>query len=229
MGLALIADSARWQRGAEYLRLAARGMPQNAPSIYTLVAQAFEKAGDADEARRSLEMGKRAGLAVDPKSLPDEERHAFFALVHRLAEDAHAREDWPAAIDNYQLYTLYERAGLETYRTLAGLHEQLGDALAALRTTEQALVYNAKDRDLLARRDRYYYSVMPEQLRSAPEQFKQAVDVTYCLSKARLVLDHRDADYESLDWAQHLIELAEVVQPGNLSARVAGPGQTPAW
>jgi len=86
----------------------------------------------------------------------------YFALVRRLAEDAAAREDLPAAIENYQLYAHYEKAGVETYRTLAGLYEQQGDALGALRVTEQALVYNAKDRDLLARRDRYYYSVMPD-------------------------------------------------------------------
>ncbi len=220
LGLALIADSKRWQRGAEYLRLAARGLPQNAPSIYTQVAEAYERAGDADEARRSFETGKQAALAVDPRSLPDEERQAYFALVRRLADDAAAREDLPAAIENYQLYAHYEKAGLETYRTLAGLHEQQGDALSALRVTEQALVYNSKDRDLLARRDRYYYSVMPDQLRSASDQFKQAVDVRYCLSKARQVLDHRDADFEALEWAQHLIELAEVVQPGGIAARV---------
>jgi tetratricopeptide (TPR) repeat protein len=220
LGLALIADKGRWRRGADYLRLAARGLPQNAPSIYTKVGEAFERAGDADEARRSLEAGKQAGLAVGPKSLADDERTAYFSLVRRLAEDAEAREDIPTAIENYHHYLHYEKSGLETYRTLAGLYEKQGDALAALRVTEQALVYNAKDKDLLARRDRYYYSVMPDQLRSASDQFKQAVDVRYCLAKARQVLDHRESDYEALDWAQHLIELAEVVQPGGIAAKV---------
>src|SRR5204863_511855 len=33
LGLALVADPQRWRRGAEYLRLAARGLPQNAATI----------------------------------------------------------------------------------------------------------------------------------------------------------------------------------------------------
>jgi tetratricopeptide (TPR) repeat protein len=179
--------------------MAARGLPTLGPTIFVQIAQAHERAGEADAARRALEEGKRAGLAVGPKALPDDERHAYFALVKRLAEDAHARGDFRAAAEDYQLYALYERAGLETYRTLADVYEQLGDALAALRVNEQALLYSAKDRDLLERRDKYYYSVMPEQLRDAPDQLKQAIDVGYCLQKARQLLDARDADWDLLD------------------------------
>jgi tetratricopeptide (TPR) repeat protein len=220
LGLALLNDSARWRRGAEYLQIAARGMPHNAPSLHTKVAAAHERAGDADEARRAMAAGKKTGLAVGHKSLPETERTTFFALVRRLAEDAHARGDFRAAVEDYQLFTQSERAGLETYRTLAELHEKLGDALAALRVTEQALVYNAKDRDLLERKDRYYFSVMPEQLRTASEQYKQAIDVRYCLTKARQILEHRDSDFDSLQWAQHLIALAEVVQPASTGMKV---------
>jgi tetratricopeptide (TPR) repeat protein len=220
LGLALLNDSNRWRRGAEFLRIAARGMAENAPSLFTKVAVAYERAGDADDARRALQAGKKAGLAVGPKSLPENERAAFFALLRRLAEDAHARGDFAAAVEDYQLFTQSERSGLETYRTLAELHEKLGDALAALRVTEQALVYNAKDRDLLERKDRYYYSVLPEHLRTAPEQYKQAIDVRYCLTKARQILEHRDSDYDSLQWAQHLIALAEVVQPASVGMKV---------
>ena len=54
---------------------------------------------------RRWKPASRPGLAVGPKSLPEAERHAFFALVRRLAEDAHARDDFRAAVENYQLYT----------------------------------------------------------------------------------------------------------------------------
>ena len=37
-----------------------------------------------------------------------------------------------AAIENYRLYTEYDRAGLETYRILADLYERHGDVWAAL-------------------------------------------------------------------------------------------------
>jgi tetratricopeptide (TPR) repeat protein len=220
LGLALIADPSRWRRGVEYLRLAAHGLPANAPSIATQIAAAYDRAGEPDAARRALEDGKRAGLAVGPKALPDDERQAYFALVKRLAEDAVARNDLRAAVADYQLYTQYERSGVETLRLLADLYERLGDALSALRVNEQALLYNAKDRDLLARRDKYYYSVMPDQLRDAPDALKQAIDARYCAQKAKQVLDARDADWEMLDWVQHLAELVLAVQPESLTGRV---------
>jgi tetratricopeptide (TPR) repeat protein len=220
LGLALVNDPTRWRRGVEYLGLAARGLPQNAPSIATQVAQAYERAGDAEAARRALEEGKRTALAVGPKALPDDERQAYFALVKRLAEDAVARGDLRAAVGDYQLYTQSERSGVETLRLLADLHERLGDALSALRVNEQALLYNAKDRDLLERRDKYYYSVMPDHLRAAPEALKQAIDASYCLTKAGQLLNARDLDYELLDWAQHLIELALALKPESIAGRV---------
>src|SRR5204863_4360013 len=99
LGLALIADAARWRRGVEYLRIAARGLPLASPSAYTQIAQAYERAGEADAARRALEEGKRAGLAAGPKALPDDERQAYFALVKRLAEDASTRGDFRAAVE----------------------------------------------------------------------------------------------------------------------------------
>jgi tetratricopeptide (TPR) repeat protein len=172
------------------------------------------------EARNAFERGKQAGIALGPKSLPDDERHTYFAIVKRLGEDAVARQDFDAAVANYQLYTAYDRAGVESYRTLADLHEQRGDALAALRATEQALLYAGKDRDLLDRRDKYYYSIPPETLRAASESLRSAVDGRYCLTKARQILDHRDADLDALEWAQHLLELAFVLEPESIPARV---------
>src|SRR5262249_43707275 len=39
LGLALIDDTARWQRGGEYLRLAARGLPALGPSLFSQIAK----------------------------------------------------------------------------------------------------------------------------------------------------------------------------------------------
>jgi tetratricopeptide (TPR) repeat protein len=220
LGLALVNDPAQWRRGVEYLRIAQRGLPQNGPSISQQVAQACERAGEAEGARTALEAGKQAGLAVGPKALADDERQTFYAVVKRLAEDAQARGDLTTAVANYQLYTGYERSGIETYRVLADLYEKQGNPLAALRVNEQALLYNAKDKDLIERRDRYYYSVLPEHLRDAPETYKQAVDVGYCVRKARQLLNTRDADLDLLDWAQHLGELILVLRPDHIGGRV---------
>jgi tetratricopeptide (TPR) repeat protein len=123
-------------------------------------------------------------------------------------------------VADYQLYTQYERSGVETLRLLADLHERLGDALSALRVNEQALLYTAKDRDLLARRDKYYYSATPDQVRDAPDALKQAIDTAYCSQKARQILDSRDIDWELLDWAQHLAELVLAIRPESLAGRV---------
>jgi tetratricopeptide (TPR) repeat protein len=222
LGLALINDNSKWQRGGEYLRMAAVGLLQaRGPSLFVQIAQAHQRAGQEEEGQHAYELAKRAGRSVGPKNLPDPERQAYFAAVKYLAEAALARGDLDAAIENYHLYAESERSGLETLRTLAGLYEQKGDPLSALRVNDQALVYNAKDKDLLERKDRYYYSALPEQVKAAPEAVKAGLDLDYCLRRARAILD--DRRYEGLEWldvARHLIEVALAVRPDNLAAKV---------
>jgi tetratricopeptide (TPR) repeat protein len=220
LGMALINDPARWQRGVEFLRLAARGLLPQAPSIFLQIAQAHEREGQRDAVWQYYEMAKRVGQAAGPKNLAEEDRQAYFTAVKLLAENARAREDYPAAIENYHLYAEAERSGLETLRILTELYERKGDVGSALRVTEQALLYDPKDKDLLERKDRYYYSLTPEELRARMDTLRPAFDVDYCLRKAKSVLDYKDADPGLLDWGRHLAELAQVIQPENLSARV---------
>ncbi len=222
LGLALIDDDARWQRGGEYLRMAAHGMPTLGPTLFLQIAQAQQRIGKTEEARHSLELAKRAGRSVGAKNLGDAERAAYFTTVKHLADLAQSAGDLDAAIENLHLYAESERSGVETLRTLAELYERKGDPLMALRVTEQALLYNPRDKDLLARKDKYYFSVMPEDLREARiDLVKNAFDVDYCLRRARTVLDGKlAADAEWLDVASHLIQLALVVKPGSLTAKV---------
>ena len=220
LGLALINDPTRWQRGGDYLRMAALGMPALGPSIFVQIAQANQNNGNVEGAWHNYELAKRAGRAVGPKNLAEPERQAYFAVVKMLGEAAQARGDLDAAIENFHLYAESARSGLETLRTLASLHEAKGDPLAAAHATEQALVYNAKDKDLLARKDKYYYSVLHDDLRTKLEQVRPWFDVSYCLKKATALLDPRFTDLEYLDWGQHLIELARIVQPDSLTAKV---------
>src|SRR5262249_9591212 len=124
------------------------------------------------------------------------------------------------AIEDYRLYTEYERAGIETYRNLAELYERKKDAWAALHATEQGLVYDSTDKDLLERKDRYYYSVMPDELRQRWEDVRKWFDVSYCLEKARWLLDRKAEDLELLDWADHLVQLAQVVRSESFAVRV---------
>jgi tetratricopeptide (TPR) repeat protein len=183
------------------------------------IAQAHQRAGHPDQARHNFELARRAGQSVGPGQLADAERQAYFATVKFLGEDALSRGDVHAAIENFQLYAESERSGIETLRTLAGLYEKRGDPLSALRAVDRALLYNSKDPDLLERKDRYYYSVMPEQLQARLEQVRAGFDFDYCLRKSRSILE-KYSDLEWLDVAHHLTRLALVVRPESLAAQV---------
>lgn len=220
LGLALLNNSEQWRRGAAYLRMAARGLPASGPSIYVQIAQACDRGGDTDGAWQHYELAKLAGRAAGAQNLMPEDRQLYFATVKMLGDAARERGDFDAAIENYRLYVENDRSGLETLRILADLYEKKGDPLVALHYTEMALVYNGRDKDLLDRRDRYYYSVMPEDLRARRETYGGGADAEYCLRKAKSLLDVRDADIDLIDWAQHLIELALVLKPESVRIQV---------
>ena len=220
LGLALINDDQRWQRGGEFLRLAARGLPALGPTLFVQIAKAHQRVNNLEGALHNFELAKRAGRAVGPKNLADPERQAYFATVKYLGEMALSRDDIDAAIENFHLYTESERSGIETLRILADLYERKGDVLSALRYNDMAMVYNAKDPDLIDRKDRYYYSVMPEQLQARLDALKTGFDLDYCVKKARTILDGRYDAPEWLDVADHLVKLAVVVQPNSLVAKV---------
>ena len=142
---------------------------------------------------------------------------------------AMAQNQLDAALEAYKFYSQHESAGLETYRTLAELFERKGKApncvgteeiWQALHCTEHALTYNAQDKDLLARKDRYYYSIAPADLQGRLEKVRKWFDPQYCRDKARWVLEHFNNDFELLDWGAHLAELALVAQPGSHAARL---------
>ena len=223
---ALINDDRRWQRGGEFLRLAARGLPALGPTLFVQIAKAHRRVDNLEGALHNFELAKPAGRAVGPKNLADPERQAYFATVKYLGELALSRDDLDAAIENFHLYTESERSGIETLHILADLYERKGDVLSALRFNDMAMVYNAKDKDLLARKDRYYYSVMPEQLQARLETMKAGFDLDYCLQKARTILDGRHYDSpEWLDVADHLDQAGPgraAEQPGGQGASGAG-------
>jgi tetratricopeptide (TPR) repeat protein len=184
------------------------------------IAKAHERAGDAEGAWHNYQMVKVAGRAAGPKNLSAEDRHTYFAVVRMLAEKAVQDGSIDLAIEDYLLYREYERSGKETYRTLAGLYEQRGDVWSALQATEQGLIYDARDADFLQKKDKYYYSVTPEEVQQRGEAVLRHFDVKYCMEKAQWVLKQPNVDLDLLDWAQHLSDLVAKAQPGNLTAKV---------
>jgi tetratricopeptide (TPR) repeat protein len=61
---------------------------------------------------------------------------------------------------------------------------------------------------------------MPEWFRGHPERVPGGFDLAYCLSKARALLKLQEIDLDTLDWAQHLADLAFAAKPESVAARV---------
>ena len=93
LGLANLQDASRWQRGEEYLRMAANGLPAEGVGLFVQLALAHEKAGNIEAVYANYELAKQAGRAAGPKTLKTEDRHKYYAVIKALAEDAANRGD----------------------------------------------------------------------------------------------------------------------------------------
>jgi len=223
LGLALAddADPERRDRGAAYLRMAGRGLPDRGPGIFQKLAAVSEAAGDAEAAHAYLEQVKRCGAFVGPNNLAKDQRDIYFAALKKLADAADARGDYEAAIGDLRLYL--EGGGrneLETYRRLADLFGKAGDAMNALLMTETGLAYSGTDADLLKKKDSYYFSVTEDKLRAVKEKVAGYFDTAYCVRKAMSILNAKGDDLDMLDWAAHLARLAEIMQPTSNGVRL---------
>lgn len=220
VGLSLLADSMQWQRGCAFLRIAAHGLPQQAAAIYIQIAQGHEKFADKEGMWHNYQKAMQVGRTVGVQNLAPADKEALFASVKKIGERALAEQRIDAALEAFKFYSQNENAGIETYRVLADLFEKKHDVWLALHCCEHALSYNPEDRDLLARKDRYYYSIQPDDLQARLENVRKWFDPQYCRDKARWVLDKGGGDPELLDWAAHLTQLALVAQPGSHAARL---------
>jgi tetratricopeptide (TPR) repeat protein len=220
LGLALLTDPQRWPRGCEYLRIAARGLPAQAAGLYIQIAQTHEKQGDAAGMWENYQRAMHVGRTVGAGNLDPAGRKELFAIVRKVGELAVKEGRVDAALEAYKFYSQYDDGEkLETYRTLADLFEKKKDPWMALNCTEHALSYRGDDADLVARKDRYYYSIFPNELRERYESVKLWFDGAYCLEKARWVLEQRGGDLDLLDWASHLTELALTAMPESVTAK----------
>ncbi len=227
LGLALVdqADADQQARGSAFLRIAGRGLPQRGPTIFKKLADVATAAGRTDEARGYLEQVKRSGVLAGTNALTEEQRAIYFATLRQLSTDAEARGDYENAIGDLRLYQECGKNELEGYRKLADLYEKNAAApnaiLNALMMTEAGLIYNATDRDFLAKKDKYYFNVGVENLGEMKDKVVKFFDVDYCVRKAKLLLDQREADAGSLEWALHLVRLAKVMKPQDTGVRFA--------
>jgi hypothetical protein len=231
LGQALLGDAQKWQRGCEYLRIAAHGLPARAASLFILIAQTHDNHGDRSGMWTNYVKAMQLGRANGVQELPAPDKEALFAGVKTIGDLALKEGQTDTALEAFKFYSQCETAGIETYRTLAGLFEKKAetekdeaqkkqDIWQALHCCEHALTWNAEDRDLLAKKDRYYYSITPEDLQARLESVRKWFDPQYCRDKARWVLERGGGDFELLDWASHLTALALVAQPGSHAARL---------
>ena len=223
LGMASIANPEQWRRGAEYLRMAAFGLPLRRPSIYLRLAEAYGKAGETLEATKYRQLVRDAGQEIGIENLPADQRAIYFTTVKKLGDEAAAREDFDEAIYNFSLSTHDPASGVPTLKGLAEMYEKKKDVMNALRITEKALCHNGRDENLLQKKDSYYYSLEPDKLAITAKEddnVRKYFDVKYCVTKAKSLLDSRNSDLEVLEWAEHLMKLALVMQPKNLIALV---------
>lgn len=223
LGLALVgdADPAQVERGMAYLRIAGRGLPTRGPSIFKHLADLATKLGRPDEAHGYLGQVKRAGLTAGPANLPADQKELYFAALKALSDDSATKNDFAAAVEDMRLYVEGGREDVNSLRQLAELYAKNGDPLNALLITERGLLYAKTDRDLLAKKDSYYYSVDVEKVRSVKDKVAGWFDVDYCARKARQIADVKEADLDTIDWGLHLVRLAKVMKPEGQAVRVA--------
>lgn len=223
LGLSLLEQETAIQRerGMSFLRIAARGLPARGIVLFQRLAESADTANDPAAALGYREQIKRIGVQIGQKALPSEQREIYLKTLEHLATEAEARGDIDSAIGDRRLQLEAGQNEVESIRKLADLYEKNKDALNALLMTETGLVYLAKDRDFLARKDRYYYSVDLEKLQSVKEKVRPYYDVDYCTRKAKQILDQKETDLESLDWALHLVRSARILNPTGIALQLS--------
>jgi tetratricopeptide (TPR) repeat protein len=217
-GLELLDDPARWQQGAAWLRIAARGQPRHAPAVLKLISQAAAKHGDTLEEARALAEVKTWANVVGQKDLSPESKTAYFSTIRRLGEAAYREGRTSEALENLLLCIEDPSSGADTLRMVAELYEQRGEVLNTFWYNEQCLLYDAKNSTYQERRDRVYISLTPEQIKSHLDKLEKILDQNYLIGKAKELLEFKNAGSDQLQWAQHLAELLLAAAP----ERIAG-------
>lgn len=220
LGLALLEQNHDLSRGGQYFEMASLGLPMDAPFLFVQCGKSHDQKGEGEQSLRWFEKAVQSGKLIGGKNLPEASRLAYYSAVKFLAEYHLHAKDSAKAIEFFQLFSEFERSGVETLRTLAALYEESNQPLAALRATEQALIYQSGDKDLLARKEKYLFSIQPSELAQCPESFKKGFDVSFCLVRSKQILDGRFDDPDWIEFARHLAELAMVLEPENRVARV---------
>ena len=217
MGIALIEQAAQWRRGEELLRIAAR--------VCLLIGAADHVRPDPSKKRTSRPARRRGDVGRILTAMrsrwgrrPSRSRtslprvgQTLFATVKAIGDRAITENRLDVALDATQALTVAKReeGGLETWRgTLAGSCSS-GAGTSGTRThcTEHGLTFNATDADLLAQKDRYYFSLPPAEVKARWEHVARWFDVDYVEAKTKFLVEKGAGNLDLIEWASHLAEL----------------------
>ena len=198
LGFALLENRDQWQRGCELLRIAAHGQPAQATNLYMHIAHTHDKHGDRAGLWTNYLTAMTIGRKLGVQNLQPADKEALFVNVKKVGDLAFKEDRIDVALEAYKFLSLHENAGIETWRTLANLFEKMAERAEktgnheernkniwqALHCTEHAFTHKANDPDLLSRKDRYYYSIAPNDLKARLESVSKWFDAEYCKTKA---------------------------------------------
>jgi hypothetical protein len=219
-GTSLLGDPQRWRRGVELLRIATRGLPLQGPAFLKQAAQAAEQQGDPNLAKELLTQLIALARQIGIKELTPEAKEAYFSVVKQAGERAYNAGQADDAIYYFSLFSESDSSGQDTVRLLAELYEKREDVPNALFYNERCLMYDGSNSLYLERKDRYYYSLMPEQYAEHAERLGKVFDLGYCVSKAKKLLEAKNSGPEQHDWALHLARLALAADAEHLQGLV---------
>jgi tetratricopeptide (TPR) repeat protein len=198
------AEPPDYDRAADLLRIAAAGMPEQRIAILSVLAKIHETR-TGEPGLQWLEEIERHGDAFGPKNLSPAQQDVYFESIRRLGDEAKKRGDVPTAIDKYERLLDSPKAGLGTLQTLQELHEQRGDALAAIRPVETALVYNldAKARSRWTAEKRRLYAMLdPTETGKRIAAGVRWFDVAFCFDEAHRAFDAKEPPERVERWLQ---------------------------
>ena len=188
-----------------------------------------------ENCQKAIQAARSAGVA----NLKAEDRDSLFTVVKQLGEQAMSQGNIDDALALFKFYSQSERPTRKPTAPWpscsnarprrpetrgAILDEQKDEAQEsiwlALHCTQHGLTYDGSDKDLLERKDRYYYSIDPAEVKQRWESIHLWFDVDYCIQKTNWLMERYQTNLDLLDWAAHLAELAQVAQPHNLTAKL---------
>ena len=230
--MALVIDP-RMATRLRALRIAGRGQPAKAPVLLMHIGKAHEKHGQPQGLWDNYLYALRASKAV---GLANGGRRQGLALRRRQAPRDHALKEnqIDVSLEAYKFYSQYEKAGGETAAPspnslnaapkaadAAGKQADYQDSLfMATNCSEHAMSYSSftADEDLRPQ-DRYMASITPRSSSGRWENVRLRFDVWGFSTAPAPVLGNPNADLETLDWASHLVNLAQAGWPNSVQVK----------